>query len=451
MSRGVLTIAVLAVLVPCAAAWAIERFPPPDFESGYEMPATQAPDARAGVWQYLDVAVLLATLSVAAWLVHRLRSRRGVFLLMLFCLAYFGFWRKGCVCPIGAIGNIAWAAGDPNYVVPVAAVLFFALPLVFALFFGRVFCAAVCPLGAIQDLVLVRPIMIPTWLEAALRLAAYVYLSAAVLLAFTGSMLLICRYDPFVPIFRLGGSFNIFVLGAAFLVVGLFIGRPYCRFLCPYGLILRALSRLSRRRVTITPDECIRCRLCEDSCPFGAIEPPTTEWSEADYKVDKRRLALLLLAAPVLVGVLAWGGAALAGPLSRTHRQVRLADEVFLFDAGKITEITDPIKAFRRTGRLTEDLYAEARAIQNEFRWGGALAGGFVGLVAAGSLIGLSIRWRRDDYTAHAGGCLACARCFVYCPRHHVHKGHAAPAHAIAPDRFILASSQGTAPEGTRP
>ena len=37
--------------------------------------------------------------------------------------------------------------------VPLAVVAFFALPLVFALFFGRTFCAAVCPLGAVQELV----------------------------------------------------------------------------------------------------------------------------------------------------------------------------------------------------------------------------------------------------------------------------------------------------------
>jgi len=431
---GICTIAAVfaGLLISCAGAWAIERFPPPDFESGYEMPPTQVPDVRPAVWEYLDVAVLVAALGLAAWLVHHRRSRRGVFLLMVFSLAYFGFWRKGCVCPIGAIGNIAWAIGDPHYAVPAAAVLFFALPLIFALFYGRVFCAAVCPLGALQDLVVVRPVAVAPWLETGLRLAAYLYLAAAVLLAATGSMLLICQYDPFVAIFRLGGPINIFILAGALLIIGLFIGRPYCRFLCPYGLILRALSRLSRRQVTITPDECIQCRLCESACPFGAIERPTVEWSETDYGVDKRRLALMLLAAPVLVAALAWGGWSLAEPLSRTHRRVRLADELVLFETGRMAEVSDPIKAFRRTGETTEALYAQVRAIQNRFRWGGLLAGGFVGLVAAGNLIGLCIRWRRMDYTAHVGGCLACGRCFAYCPQHDVWKQRRASAKPVA-------------------
>jgi len=269
MVRQTHILTVLAVVLCVGAvASALERFPPPEFETDYERPTTTTPHPRQGVWEYVDAGVLIVTLALAACVILRWRNRKAVFTLMVFSLVYFGFFRQGCVCPIGAIQNVTLTGFDAEYVVPIAVLVFFAAPLVFTLFFGRAFCGAVCPLGAIQDVVLIRPVKVPGWLESALRLLAYTYLGAAVLFAATGSAFIICRYDPFVGFFRLSGNWNILVLGAALLLVGLFVGRPYCRFLCPYGIILRHFSRLSRWRVSITPTECVKCRLCEDACPL---------------------------------------------------------------------------------------------------------------------------------------------------------------------------------------
>jgi NosR/NirI family nitrous oxide reductase transcriptional regulator len=271
--------AFLTVLLAAGAETQGEiRFPPPEFETGYQFPETTTPAPQA-VWrEYLDAGVLVFALLLASHLVFVRRSRRAAFVLMIAALLYFGFVRDGCICPIGAIQNVTLTVFDSSYAIPIAAAVFFVVPLVFTLFCGRVFCGAVCPLGAIQDAVLIHPVTVPRWLESGLRLLAYAYLGAAVLFAATGSAFIICRYDPFVGFFRMGGNWNILLVGVCLLLIGLFIGRPYCRFLCPYGVILRNLSRLSKRRVTITPSECIQCRLCENACPFGAIREPTGDW-----------------------------------------------------------------------------------------------------------------------------------------------------------------------------
>ncbi|MCK4291741.1 MAG: 4Fe-4S binding protein [Planctomycetes bacterium] len=395
-----------------------QRFPPPEFESGYDLPPSPAaPHPRQSIYEYIDVAVLLAALILASYLVLKMRSRRAIFVLMVFSLVYFGFWRKGCVCPIGAIQNIVLSIFDRDYAVPITVSAFFLLPLIFTLFFGRVFCSAVCPLGAIQDLVLLRPVSVPDWLASGLRVFAYLYLGLAVLFAATGSAFLICRYDPFVSFFRLSGNLNILIIGACFLVVGLFIGRPYCRFFCPYGVILRQLSRLSRWRVTITPDECIGCRLCEDACPFGAIRKPADEWSATEYVRGKKTLALLILLLPVLILFCGWAGARFKNVTSRMHSTVRLAERIYLEEAGEVEGTTDASLAFRATGREVKDLYEEASGVRGQFAIGGWLLGGFMGLVIGVKLTAVSVWRQRTDYEADRAGCLACGRCFKHCPR----------------------------------
>jgi polyferredoxin len=464
LKRAAVTVALLAALA--APAWG-QRRDPPTFETDYTPPPTFArPEPRpwSTVMEYVDFIVLAAALGLGAFFALKARSRAGVAAVMVFSLLYFGFYRMGCLCPIGSIQNVAEALSGEIHVsldgqkiiaackglkptaqqraeglteweflmrlpgsieasareefrkrlgsfecksitdtgdefsltlrkcrwnsalleevsgvelpapapgapalkvgdiwrcetrvgaIPWLVIAIFVLPLTFALFFGRIFCGSVCPLGAVQDVVLIRPLRLPIWLERPLRVLAAGYLAFAVLLAATGSIYLICAYDPFVSLFRIvpigkflrwgqqwagfgseagrivgnvAGRWELLVLPASFIVISMFVGRPYCRFLCPYGVLLRPLSRLSWRHASITPDECVRCRLCENACPFNAIDKPARPHRPAGW--DRKRLVVVIAIVPVLIASGAWGGRQLAGALAKAHLKVRLKDRL---------------------------------------------------------------------------------------------------------------------------
>jgi len=444
-------VAILIAFGSAVPAHAAQRFPPPEFDTGYRLPVTETPGRRVALRDSLpdhaDVAALAGAIVLATVFAYKVRSRPWMLALTIGSLLYFGFYRRGCICPIGSIQNVTEGLFNSGAGVPIAVLLFFLIPLVAALLFGRTFCASVCPLGAVQDVVLAKPVAVPPWLDHALGLLAYVYLALAVLLAATQSVYVICEYDPFVSLFRLvdlpgmegGGPVHGLTLAAIFVSAAVFIGRPYCRYLCPYGALLRFLSRLSWKRVTITPDRCVQCTLCTDACPFGAIRMPTPLVPGVPRTAGKTRLAAALLLVPVLALLGGYLGYRLGPPLSRAHAQVRLADRIRLEDAGAVADTTEASDAFRATGRPVDELYAEARAVTERFtgRWThrdilttktkivrlwvlrpglAAWAGAIAGLVFGLKLVELSIRRRRTDWEADRAGCVACARCFAYCP-----------------------------------
>jgi NosR/NirI family nitrous oxide reductase transcriptional regulator len=414
------------LLAAVSPATAVERFRPPDFTK-HKLPEPTTPEPPAPFWDYLDLGYLVVALGLATHLALVRRSRRGLVALSVISLAWLGFRRDGCICPIGAIQNVAEAVANPNYVVPFSVVAFFALPILVALFFGRTFCAAVCPLGAVQELVAVRPLRTPRWLDHCLGLLPYVYLGAAVVFATTGvgedrAPYVICKYDPFVGFFRMSASATMLALGLGFLVLGLFVGRPYCRYLCPYGAILKLCSRVSKRHVRIPPEECIKCKLCEDACPYGAILQPTVEQSPRERLKGRRRLAVLLAVFPLVLSVGAVLGRFSGVALSRLHPRAALAELVAGGPSDAQADI-DKIEAFLNTRQPPEELYAEVRALHDQFAQAGAWLGGWIGLVIGIKLIHLSIRRRRDEYQPDRGNCVSCGRCFWYCPEEQVRLG----------------------------
>jgi NosR/NirI family transcriptional regulator, nitrous oxide reductase regulator len=393
-----------------------QRFPKPEFETEYQIPETTTPAPRAAWMEYVDLTVLLLVMGATIWFVFRKRSRKGIFWLVVFALIYFGFYRKGCICSIGAIQNLALGIFNPGYAIPLTALAFFVVPLGVSLFAGRIFCAAACPLGAIQDVLIVKPIKIAPWVQKALGLFPFIYLGLAVLFAATSTDFIICRYDPFIGVFRMGAEFHMIILGISFLLIGMFVARPYCRFICPYGALLNIGSRFSRNHLSITPKECINCKLCKDSCPFDAIDFPTDEKATRIQKGDTRRFLTYAALVPILVVMGGWAVSASYKTLSGANSDVYLAGLLVAQPELMQQQGNLDIETFMASGRTLEMLVEDATVVQEKFRTGGWWLGGFIGLVIGLTLLNQVIFRRRDIYEANRGDCYSCGRCMEYCP-----------------------------------
>ncbi|MDR0306028.1 MAG: 4Fe-4S binding protein [Chitinispirillales bacterium] len=404
------------ILLSVTAADAQSRFPRPEFQSGYESPETNFGIIRSVVYYYIDVAVLLAALCAAAYFVLKKRSRKGIFALTVLSLAYFGFYKKGCVCSIGAIQNVT-ASAFSGYAIPLTSALFFLLPLLFSLFFGRVYCSSVCPLGAVQELVILKPKRLPRRLSAVLGFIPHIYLGLAVLFAATGAGFIICRFDPFVGIFRLGAPLGMIIFGTSLLVIGTVVARPYCRFLCPYGVLLGLTSLVSKWTVRISPGACINCRLCENACPVDAIQLPSTEPVREQRSRSVGRLKVFLILFPLWIAAGSFTGWLLSDLVSARHPQVKLLRGIEANENSGSSAQSLEREGLRINDEVIAILNSQAASAQKKTKTGMILLGAYLGTVTGIYLIRQSIRKKRIEYSADPSSCISCGRCYKYCPK----------------------------------
>ncbi|MDD3470363.1 MAG: 4Fe-4S binding protein [Thermoguttaceae bacterium] len=423
LSRVTSGLVMSCVVLAAASAYAIDNFPRPDFRE-YQRPELPSPLPRGLSWEMLDLWILLLFLLVATWFALCKRSRTGLLSLAVLSVGYFGFFRHGCVCAVGSIQNITLGLADPHYIVPWSVVAIFCLPLLFSLFFGRVFCSGVCPLGAVQELICVWPVRVPRWFDRVLSCIPWIFLGLVIVYAATDATFLICAYDPFVILFRgMQGTFPMIVIALSLLVIGIFVGRPYCRYLCPYGALLGICAKASKWQTRIAPDACHECKLCESVCPYDAIRAPTQELSVDAYQKSRKQFLLLFVLLPIWIVLGVASGSLLADQLSQRHPTVQLHHLVVQQQNGELSDVNRlpeldrlRLEAFAAHGTDPLELQALATKIQESYQRGACFFGGLVGLIFGGKSISLLVRRKRVGYTTSRSECVACGRCFRYCP-----------------------------------
>ena len=162
---------------------------------------------------------------------------------------------------------------------PIAlAIVGLTLFIVLALLFGRIFCGYLCPIGAVQELVYHIPskkVKIKNKKMTILFRAAFFFAFIVIAIFFSQGVLSYFGLKEFFYLDYMSPFFYVFL----FLTISsIFVYRPFCRFFCPYGLLLSLASIKSMFRLRRT-DACIECGKCERACP-------TNEASRMDLKQE---------------------------------------------------------------------------------------------------------------------------------------------------------------------
>ena len=171
--------------------------------------------------------------------------------------------------------------------------------------FGRVYCSAVCPLGAVMDAAAragraCRKEPARRYRYAPPLNALRIPVTVAVSLAFfAGFAVVLAVLDPshlYNSIVRAVVRPGIIATGSVVAGWGVLAlvgaiaamrGRLFCNTICPVGGILAFLSRASVYNVDINPDKCIHCDRCVDVCKSQCIKMP-------DCTVDTSRCVMCL-------------------------------------------------------------------------------------------------------------------------------------------------------------
>lgn len=202
--------------------------------------------------------------------------------LLLAAVAVFGVVLGSDPSPMGTVKDAMVLLGSRGVIFPPRLIAFGAF-LLLVIVANKFICSWGCQLGTLQDAIfrlnrdkqdrkgLVHQFKVPFVISNSVRVAFFVAIVAFPFLWATDIVEGIDPFKTFKP--QMLGFAGIAFIGLV-LVLSLFTWRPWCHFLCPFGLVGWAAEKVSWFKIHVDYDKCIACEACERACPsnvMGAI------------------------------------------------------------------------------------------------------------------------------------------------------------------------------------
>jgi len=164
---------------------------------------------------------------------------------------------------------------------PLVIIITFVLFTLFSIWGAKLICSWGCHLGALQESLFNIPVFkkkykfkVPFVLSLVVRLFFFV---AFIMLLFGVGLdiknFVIYHQVNYFKLFRFTSLAPLALYSLpALLLAGFFVFRPFCQFVCPFGLWAWLLQNIAVNKIRIERDKCINCGKCEKACPTESMK-----------------------------------------------------------------------------------------------------------------------------------------------------------------------------------
>ena len=205
---------------------------------------------------YLLAGTLLAA---GIWKSGAMSRKLAVATVMMSAL--FGFILLAPLMPMEFPGIVSIATSGQTLAPGIIGIL---AGIGLVLLVGRTFCGHLCPVGSVQELAWNVP-----GKKIDIRKTRYleVFRAGVFVVTVIGALWYVnlMEYTGIYDFFSLTLSIGLVVF-LVLLLLSVFMYRPVCRGICPFGLLFSIPAHFSLYRLRRT-NACIRCRKCEKACP----------------------------------------------------------------------------------------------------------------------------------------------------------------------------------------
>ncbi|MPL99632.1 putative electron transport protein YccM [bioreactor metagenome] len=187
------------------------------------------------------------------------------------------------ICPFGGVVTIYEFVTTGGFIQKIhsSSFVLMILGLIAAVLFGTIFCGYICPFGSYQEWIgkLGKKLfpkkynkLMPVKIDRILRYLRYLVLIMVLYQTAVSAKLVFQSVDPYYALFNFFTNevaVSAYIMLGVITVLSLFIERPWCKYLCPYGALLGLFNPIRIFKIRRIKNTCIGCKKCDRVCPMN--------------------------------------------------------------------------------------------------------------------------------------------------------------------------------------